>query len=173
MSKKIARKKTVRSTDQNTIRVRRTITYDMKYNWHSIDADYDKFAEDADELRRSLEHAGDCEEITVEIVSIDGDAGHSLRRGFQFWHNTRAEMLQAEQTSELAEMETEGRTVRGVMSCGFGACEEVILLVTYTNETFEVGIGESMHAYEMLYRGGDLEHASVVFYEAVNKHAAM
>lgn len=45
------------------------------------------------------------------------------------------------------------RSVERVIVCEFDAAEEVIGLLSFTGGTYEVGIGEALRGYEVLYLG--------------------
>ena len=53
----------------------------------------------------------------------------------------------------------------------FGFAEEVIGMIHYMDGTYEVGIGESLRPYDLLYEGTDLEEATESFLKAVRRHA--
>lgn len=52
----------------------------------------------------------------------------------------------------------------------YGFAEEVICMIYFLDGSFEVGVGESLRPYELLYAGNDLEEASRAFLEAVQIH---
>src|SRR4030043_794282 len=55
-----------------------------------------------------------------------------------------------------------------IMLCEFGFGEEVIAFLEFSNETFEVGIGQEGKQYILLYQGANREDASLAFIEAIN-----
>ena len=56
-----------------------------------------------------------------------------------------------------------------VHTCQFGAAEEVIALMFFSDHTFEVGQGESLRPYQQLYSGSDARRAFETFWNRVDE----
>ncbi len=62
------------------------------------------------------------------------------------------------------------RPLKVITVVEYGLAEEVIAMIEFQDGTFEVGIGESLRPYDLLYQGCDLELASRAFLEAIKDH---
>lgn len=52
------------------------------------------------------------------------------------------------------------RTIESIVAATTGPAEAVCGLITFTDGTFEVGVGECLRGYEQLYKGSELLEAS-------------
>lgn len=83
------------------------------------------------------------------------------------------EQINADQVPDTWKSVDPQRTIKSAIACNFGFGEEVIGYLWYTDDTFEVGVGEPMAdpEYVRLYKGNDPRQASEVFVIAILRGA--
>ena len=57
--------------------------------------------------------------------------------------------------------------VEECVTCDFGIAEEVVVLLTLADDSYEVGIGGSLRPYAQKYTGTDPETASEIFISTI------
>jgi len=68
-------------------------------------------------------------------------------------------------------LETRDRELEFCVFAEYGLGEEVISLLAYEGDFYEVIIGESLRPVDIRYEGSDHEKASKIFLETVVKHS--
>lgn len=61
------------------------------------------------------------------------------------------------------------RQFREGVACDFGLAEEYFAILFFEDDTIEVGRGESLRPYEVLYHGDDQGEASAAFYRGISR----
>lgn len=66
-----------------------------------------------------------------------------------------------------------GRQISQLHACTFGPAEETVACMIFEDGTCEVGIGENLRPYQLLYFGNDAGHGFEAFMLATIRHAVL